>query len=195
MKNTNSKNIFKALGAWLKERVRKFFVALKKNPQAIPLVALCAAFLQFSLNLSDISDTTARLQGNNMGLAQFVIMLFMLLSFVCMLGAFPKRQKPKVPMIVLMLVLYGSVIFADIHYLACITDALYRPNNPIPVTQNTLFIIDAYNTIIIHIVLIAITVVCVILEPVLAKLLRKIKTSIDVEEGENIAAIEISDED
>lgn len=195
MKKTTSKNIFKAFGAWLKERVRKFFVALKKNPQSIPLVALCAAFLQFSLNLSDISNTTARLQGKNMGLAEFVIMLFMLLSFVCMLNAFPKRQKPKIPMIALMLVLYGTIIFADIHYLGCIDNAIYRPDNPFVITQGTIFIIDAYNTVVIHIVLIAITVVCMLLEPVFAKLLKKIKTSIDVEEGENIGAIEISEED
>ena len=51
MKNNNSKNIFKVFGAWLKERVRKFFVALKKNPQAFPLVALLISFMYYSLNL------------------------------------------------------------------------------------------------------------------------------------------------
>ena len=56
MKTTKTKHSF---FAWIKERVRKFLVALKKNPQAIPLVTLTAAFLHYSLNLTDISDTTA----------------------------------------------------------------------------------------------------------------------------------------
>ena len=51
------------------------------------------------------------------------------------------------------------------------------------------------NILMINIILLAITVVCVILEPVFAKLLRKIKTSIDVEGSGDIANIDIADED
>ena len=72
--------------------MRKFLVSLKKNPQIVPIVALCAAFLEYSLNLTEISNTTAKIQGQNMGLAAFVTMLFMMLSFVCMLNAFPRRK-------------------------------------------------------------------------------------------------------
>ena len=72
----NAKKTKTTFAAWLKERVRKFFVALKKNPQVVPLLALVASFLQFSLNLSQISNTTAKIQGPNMGLSAFVTMLF-----------------------------------------------------------------------------------------------------------------------
>ena len=192
MKTTKTKHSF---FAWIKERVRKFLVALKKNPQAIPLVTLTAAFLHYSLNLTDISDTTAKLQGRNMGLTAFITMLFMILSFVCMLNAFPKRQKPKLSMIIVMLVLYASVIVSDIYYLGRITYALTRPDNPILVTDKTMYILDAYNTVSINIVLIAITIGCVLLEPVIAKLLKKINTSIEVEGSGDIGTIDISAED
>ena len=195
MKNNNSKTKLSGFGAWLKERVRKILVALKKNPQFVPLLALCVSFLEYSLNLTEISNTTAKIQGLNMGLAAFVTMLFMMLSFVCMLNAFPKRQKPKTPMIILMMVLYGAVIWADIHYMTKISWALYREENPIPLTESTMYIYDAYNTILIHFLLVGVTIVCVLLEPVFAKLFKKINTSIDVEGSGDIQNIDISDED
>ena len=195
MKNTNSKNAFSRFSDWLKERVRKFFVVLKKNPQLIPIVSLCAAFLAYSLNLTHISNTTAKIQKNNMGLAAFITMLFMILSFVCILSAFPKRQKPKLPMIAIMMVLYVSVIVADIIYLGAVNQAFA------PDYWSTLGVLDqysitiAYNTIITHIALTILTIILVLAEPFIAKLLKKIKTSIDVEGTDNIGNIDIADED
>ena len=191
MKTTNTKNSFLA---WIKERVRKLLVALKKNPQFVPTACLAAAFLHYSLNLTAVSDTTAKLQGKNMGLMAFVTMLFMILSFVCMLNAFPKRQKPKISMIAIMMVLYGSVIAADIYYLDRIDYAISRPENPIIITEKTMYVIDAYSTVRINIVLIALTIVCILLEPLFAKLFKKIKTSIDVEGSGDIGAIDISED-
>ena len=189
-----TKNAFSGFGAWLKERVRKMLVALKKNPQSVPIVALAAAFIHYSLNLSNVSNTTAKLQGQNMGLAAFVTMLFMILSFVCMINAFPKRQKPKLPMVLLMVVLYGATIFADIHYLGRITAAI-TGENALQLNQNTMYIVDAYNAVVVNIILIALTIVCVLLEPVFAKLFKKIKTSIEVEGSGDIATIDLVDED
>lgn len=195
MKTINFNKILSSLGAWLKERVRKFFVALKKNPQAIPLVALTVAFVQFTLNLSDISNTTAKIQGQNMGLSQFVSMLFMLLSFVCLLNAFPKRKKPNLAMNIILRVLYGAVIFADAHYLGCINKALTRVANPIVITADTAYIEIARQALKAHIVLIAITIFFVIFEPIFAALIKKIKTSIEIEEGEKIEAIDIAEDE
>lgn len=194
MKANNSKKIFSSFGAWFKERVRKFFVALKKNPQAIPLVSLCVTFLEYSLDLTSISNTTAKIQGSNMGLAAFISMLFMILSFVCMLNAFPKRQKPKISMIIVMVVLYGAIIFADIHYLGRISNALTVSGNTFNAEALT-YIYRAYSTISTHIILIVITTVLALLEPVIAKLLKKINTSIDVAGSGDIENIEISDEE
>ena len=49
------------------EFLRKFVVGLKRSPQTIPLVVLVIAFLVYSMNLTHISDTTAKIQGPGMG--------------------------------------------------------------------------------------------------------------------------------
>ena len=68
----------------MKEMIRKFLVSLKKNPQVIPLLAHTVAFGIFSLNLTDISNTTAKIYGAHMGLCSFATMLFSILAYVCM---------------------------------------------------------------------------------------------------------------
>lgn len=193
MKTTSSKKKG-GFVANLKERWRKLLVAIKKNPQAFPLLSLCAAFLVFSLNLTNISNTTAKIQGQNMGLCAFVSMLFMMLSFVCMLNAFPKRQKPKIPMIILMLVLYGIIIFADIVYLGRVDYALALYGSAYS-ELDIYYIYTAYNAILINIIIIGVTIALVLLEPVIAKLLKKIKTSVEVEGSGDFTAIDIADED
>ncbi len=194
MKSNNSKKIFSRIGGRIKESVRRFLVSLKKNPQSVPLAGLCVAFLEYSLNLTDISNTTAKLQGANMGLAAFVTMLFMILSFVCMLNAFPKRQKPNLAMIILMVVLYGAIIFADIHYLNTVDYALINSAGSLN-NEAIVYIYNAYNTITVHMILIGVTILLVLLEPLIAKLLKKINTSIEVEVSGDIGNIDIVDED
>ena len=191
----NKRTIVSRFGAWCKERVRKFFVALKKNPQSLPLVALIVAFVQYSLNLSDISDSTAIVQAKNMGLAAFVTMLLMILSFVCMLNAFPKRQKRNLPMNILLRVLYAIIIFMDWHYLGCLESAIYHPISPIKITKNTIYLYNAYNTVNTHMIIMAVLLFFVIFEPIFAFLLKKINTSIEVEGGKELESIDISDEE
>ena len=52
----------------MKEKIRKFLVALKRKPHMIPLVVLGVAFLVYSMRLTLISNTTAKIQGPGMGL-------------------------------------------------------------------------------------------------------------------------------
>ena len=100
----------------VKEFFRKQIVTLKRNPQNIPMAMLLISFVYYSLNLTNMSNTTAKIQGVGMGLCQFCIMLFSLLSIVCMLNAFPSRKKPVYPMVALMFVMFGIMIYADIHF-------------------------------------------------------------------------------
>lgn len=192
MAEQNVKTKTPGIVAWGKERIRKILVAIKRNPQAVSLLALMVSFLVFSLNLTDISNTTAKIMGAHMGLAEFVSMLLSILSFVCMLNAFPKRQKPNWIMIALMYVMYIIVILADMHYIGRIDYALTRPENPIEPTQ---YIYNAKYYLSIHIVTIIITMVTIALEPLFAKLFKMINTSIDVETNGELDAIDISDED
>lgn len=178
-----------------KEFIRKFIVSLKRSPQRIPLVALVAAFLIYSLNLSSIARTTALVNGANMGQCEFVAMLFSILAFVCFLRAFPKREKPKTPMLVLMFAMLAFLIFVDCVYYARIIDAVTRTENRISITSDTAFIAIAQNVVVMHIIFVAATAVLLIALPAYSKVLRKINTSIDVEDNGEMEAIDISGEE
>ena len=178
----------------LKEMWRKFLVALKRRPQRIPLVALTITFLYYALHMTSFSDTTAKIQGSGMGLCGFCVMLFSMLSFMCCMNAFPYRKKTNVPMLVLLLVMFAIVAVADVIYMKTIEAAVTRVENPIEVTQNTIYIAYAHYYAQVHLVLLGITTVLVLLLPVYSKLIRKINTSIEVEDNGSMAAIDISGE-
>ena len=177
------------------EFLRRFFVALKRQPSIIALVVLIIAFFYYSLNLTHISDTTAKIQGPGMGLSGFATMLFSMLSLVCFLNAFPKRKKPVIPMVVLMFVMFGIIIYCDYHYSGLIMTALTREVNPIKLDASTTYIAQAYNVLQNHMILEGVGVVLVLLMPVYSKLLRKINTSITVEDNGKLDVIDISGED
>ena len=177
----------------IKEAIRKGIVNLKRTPQTIPMVMLLISFAVYSFNLTNMSNTTAKIQGAGMGLCQFCIMLFSLLSFVCMLNAFPTRKKPVVPMVVLMFVMFGVIIFCDIHYCNAIMAALTRAESPIVLDVNTIYIANAYNMLQTFMILMGVTAVLVLTLPLYAKLIRKINTSVDVEDNGDMAKIEISE--
>lgn len=178
----------------VKEFLRKFVVSLKRNPSMIPLVMLFVAFLFYSFNLTNMSDTTAKIQGAGMGLSQFCIMLFSLLSLVCLLNAFPKRKKANIPMVVLMFVMFAVIIYCEIHYQNAIFAALNRAESPIVLDKNTQYIADAYNMLSTHTIMMIVTAVLVVTLPVYSKLLKKINTSVEVEDNGNMAQIEISED-
>jgi len=184
---------FRAWGAALKESFRKMIVSLKRSPQTIPMLMLLISFVYFSFNLTDMSDTTAKVQGVGMGLCQFCIMLFSLLSMVCMLNAFPTRKKPVIPMVVLMFVMFGIIIYCDIHYCNAIMAALTRAESPIKLDANTAYIANAYNMLQTLLILVGITAGLVVTLPFYSKLIRKINTSVDVEDNGEMAQIEISE--
>ena len=177
----------------IKEAVRKLIVSLKRSPQTIPMLMLLVSFVYFSLNLTDMSNTTAKIQGSGMGLCQFCIMLFSLLSIVCMLNAFPQRKKPVLPMVILMFVMFAIIIYADIHYSNAIMAALTRAESPIKLDVNTQYIAEAYNMLQTFIVLIGVTAGLVLTLPVYSKWIRKIKTSVEVEGNADMGKIEISE--
>ena len=177
------------------EFLRRFFVALKRQPAIIALVVLLIAFFQYSLNLTHISDTTAKIQGPGMGLCGFATMLFSMLSLVCFLNAFPKRKKPVIPMVVLMFVMFAIIIYCDYHYCGLIQTALTREVNPIVIDLSTIYIAKAYNVLQTHMTIECIGAVLVLLMPVYTKMLRKINTSITVEDNGKMDVIDISGED
>lgn len=183
------KKVFSSIKSKIKETVRKFLVFLKRNPQSVPLVALAAAFVYYSFNLTYISDTTALINLPHMGLSSFATMLFSILSFVCMLNAFPKRQRPNFFMLALLGVMAVIIVFCDVYYFSMIQ------KSTIEITSQRYFVPIAKEVVSNHIILMTVMVALTALEPLIAKLFRKINTSIDVEYTEDIGDIDLSDEE
>ena len=182
-------------GSNMPEFLRRFFVALKRKPSTIALVVLLIAFFYYSLNLTYVSNTTAKIQGPGMGLCGFATMLFSMLSLVCFLNAFPRRKKPVYAMVVLMMIMFGVIIFCDVYYSNLIMTAISRADNPITIDVSTIYIAQAYNMLQTHIVILGIGVALVVLMPLYTKLLRKINTSVTVEDYGKLQEIDISGED
>lgn len=176
----------------MKEFFRKRIVGLKRNPTIIPLLMLVFTFLYYSLNLTLVSNSTAKIQGQGMGLCQFATTLFSILVLVCMLNAFPRRQKPNVMMLVLLFGMLGIMIFCDFHYLGRITAAITREVSPIDVTAAP-YIPSAASMLRVHIGCLIASGVLVATLPVYSKLLKKVNTSVVVEENANMGTIELSE--
>lgn len=187
-----SKNDAKA-GSKIREFFRKTAVHLKRRPHNIALIVLVISFIVYSCNLTVISNTTALVNGSNMGLACFVTMLFSILSMVCFLNAFPKRKKPVVPMVIMLFAMIAIIIYADYSYYIGVERALIRTDNPIVVTEKNIYIIVAQNIVFVHIILEAVSALLTALIPVYGKLFRMIKTSKDVEGNGDMEAVELSD--
>ena len=184
---------WKKFVVWLKEFIRKSIVSLKRNPGIIPLLMLAISFLFYSLNLTDVSDTTAKIQSKGMGLSEFCIMLFSLLIMLCTLNAFPIRKKPNWVMVGLVVVMAAIIIYCDSHYITAIIKANTRAENPIVITDATIYIYDALKMLKTHRILMGISTALVVLEPVYSMLLKKINTAVEIEDNSSMGAIEIND--
>lgn len=187
-----------SFGAKVKESVRKFIVNLKHRPQNIPLVMLVITFLYFALNLTHISDTTAKINGANMGLCGFAVMLLSILSLVCFGNSFPRRKPVNKPMYILMFLMFGVILWADYTYMNTAAAAVLQSQaiGKTIVTEKTIYIANVINTILpTHMLLLGISIALILLLPVYSRLIRKINTSIEVEAGQEIEEIDISGED
>ncbi|MBQ9324943.1 MAG: hypothetical protein IJ246_04145 [Clostridia bacterium] len=179
----------------MKERFRKFLVALKRKPHMIPLVVLGLAFLIYSLRLTVISNTTAKIQGQGMGLCGFIAMLFSMLGLVSFGRSFPHRKPVNKYMLALMFILHAAVIYADIRYMGAVRNAIYREVDPIAVTASTAYITESLSLLRVHIIVICAGLGLTALLPVYAPMIKKINTSINIEGNGEMETIDISGED
>lgn len=184
-----------SFGARIKESFRKFIVSLKHKPHIIPLVMLVVTFLFYSLNLTTISDTTAKINMNPMGLCGFATMLFSMLSLVCFSNAFPHRKPVNKPMLILMFLMLGIIIGSDVVYRNVVITAVNGNPDPQAYINANPFIFDALGVLQTHMILLCVSIALTVLLPFYAKLIRKIKTSIEVEEGQEMGGLELSGEE
>lgn len=184
-----------SFGMRVKERFRKLIVSLKHKPHTIPMVMLVVTFLYYSLNLTKISNATAMVNVTPMGLCGFITMLFSMLALVCFMNAFPNRKPVNKPMLILMIVMMLSVLAADWVYYGTVIGSL-QGGTAQKLTADKLAVLNAAVGVLwVHAILILISLALVALLPVYSKLIRKIKTSIEVEAGEDMAALDLSGED
>ena len=176
----------------MKEFFRKKIVVLKRKPQMIPMIVLAIAFLYYSLNLTHVSNATAKIQLAGMGLSGFCTMLFSMLSFVCFLNSYPHRKKTNIPMLVLMFLMLAILIVCDTFYMGQITTAITRADHPIVVDASTAYITRAYDMLNVHRFIVLAGAVLTLLVPVLRKALKKINTSLAVEENAQMSEIMLS---
>ena len=178
----------------IREYCRKRLVSLKRKPHMIPLVVLGCAFIYYSFNLSQVSNTTALINGPHMGLTEFGTMLLSVLSLVCFMNAFPHRKKVNIPMLVLMLAMVAALIYFDVYYGSRITAAITREENRIDPTGKNIFVTNAKNMLNVHVIILIIGLALTALLPVYRPLLKKINTNIEIEGNGDMAAIDISQE-
>ena len=179
----------------MKEKIRKFLVSLKRKPHMIALAVLALGFLVYSLRLTVISNTTAKIQGQNMGLCGFITMLFSMLGLVSFGRSFPHRKPVNKLMLALTFLLFAAVIFADTRYMAAVNNALFRETDPIEVTATTSYITDSLSLLKTHMIITGIGLALTALLPVYTPLIRRINTSIRVDENSEMETIDISGED
>ena len=182
----------------MKEFFRKRMVALKRKPQTIAFLVLVITFLIYSLNLRNVSDTTAQIKTTGMGLTGFATMLFSMLSLLTFLNSFPHRKRVNVPMLVLFFIMQGIIIFCEYYYLSKIewriAAEISAGNDVVAWLAKNAYVYKAYNMLNTHVICVIVTIALVVLLPGYSKLLKKINTSIDVEGNEGMGEIEIADE-
>ncbi len=187
---------------------RKMIVTLKYRPKIIPVIVLIIGYVLLSLNLANISETTLYINRTNMGLYIFVSYLLSVLSLVCLLNAFPNREKPRIVFIVLAFVLLAVVVTMDALYISTVATKL----NELQTTTNNAGVIlweallnsgsnrpeqmlSAKTWVTVHMVFECVVIVLVALLPAIKRLMRKINTRVVIEENENIASIDLSEGD
>ena len=84
--------------------------------------------------------------------------------------------------------MFAVTVWADINYISCINASSIKIN------AATAYITKTKGIIIAHIIGMSLTTVAVFLEPVIAKLLKKINTSVEIEETE-VGEIELAEEE
>lgn len=183
-------------GTSVKEFLRKTMVTLKRRPHLIALVMSLVSFIVYSFNLTDVSNTTFKLGQDYMGLCQFAVMLFSALSLVCLLGAFPRRQRPKVLMIVLYFLMSAVIILCDVVYYNVIQSQIAGPNPPFTLkpdgSEN--YVLRAESLMITHMVLVGISVLLTATVKLYGKLFQLVNTNVELEYTEATEKIEIDEE-
>lgn len=178
--------------AGVKEWFRKFIVKLKRKTQLIPLVLILISSLIYLCIIGTLSQVVEKNTGiDNLGISMFVNTLVSILILPTFLNAFPKRKKPNIVYIVAVFVLLALIIGMDLLYY--INTSNFIDEHRIDLSRNP-EIQDAYNSLIIHVVFVAIAFVAFAFMPLYKKGINMINTSKVLEENKLSDEIDTSAE-
>jgi len=185
----------------MKEFVRKILVFIKRKPDIFALLIFVIAFIWYSFHLTDVSNTTAYVNKSWMGLTEFVTMLGSILSLVCFINAFPARKKTNVFMLVLMYALNIIVIFCNVVYswrIDCALNGCEWMGEKATFTldkilQKAPYVLDVVSMLTVHDIILGLGILATITLPLYKPLIKRIKTSVDVEDNGELENIELSE--
>lgn len=189
------RHIFKRFFAWinkiidfLKPRIKEWFrkkmVSLKRRPFYIPFTMIIISCLVLNLNLTAFSDTTAQINEPGMGLTLFVVTLCSFLMVIGFGTAFPNRKKPKIVSIILICLMILISIAGEVRFLQFIRYGTELRQNPIVITPQKAYILEAKYTAIAHIVCNVLSILLIVTMPIYSKKLKEINTKPKLYEDE-----------
>lgn len=197
VEDVQTESKFEKFLAMLKERGRKFIVGLKRKPQNIAFFFLLVSSVYFLLILFPISEASFIASEEptmeTVGLCMFIATLLSLLVLVSFLNSFPKRKKPSVFFICLVVAMIAGIVVCDVMYYVQANNYLAGSSDPsgemyITVSASLPYIIG-------HLVLLGIAAVVFALLPVYKRLINMIDTSIHIDSAsEKMTAIDVEDE-
>lgn len=186
--NRPEKEGFKAKA---KEWLRKKIVALKRNPQRIPLIWQAIVSFFFLIVLNTFSKSAFNMSVAWTGLLLFVNTLISILILALFLNAFPKRKPANKIFIGLLFVFIAGIITCDILYYVMI-------NEQVPTLAESFLqqfpVRQSLTLAIVHIVLEGISALLLATLPLYAKLIRMINTRKEVNSTELKEEIDTSEE-
>ncbi len=177
---------------------RKIIIKLKYHPNVLPMLVMIIGFVVFSLNLTNVSETTLAIGKKHMGLFCFVSYLLSILSMVCLLNSFPRREKVKIPFIVLTVIMMTVIIVTNVLYLGRIAEFYKDVADPSkklnPNAERLAQIASANVTFIVNIIFEGVALLLLAALPLIKKALGKVNTRVQISENENISSIDISND-
>lgn len=183
--------------AGIKEWFRKFVVKLKRKPMNIAFFVLIISTVVNLCYLGSYAQVALIDSYGNawQGLCVFVNQLFCILSIMLFMNSFPKRsKKPKMAMLVALFVFLVIMVALDLYLYIKWDDNFFTDTS----ANRPDSFYDAFDAsmigVMLHMILVAVTIVLTATYPLYSKLINKINTRKVLESTELKEAIDTSEE-
>jgi len=174
------------LAVKIKDKIRKWIVAVKRNPHYIPLTMYIICCVIYTFTLTAHSDTSMYVSNREIALYVFVITLASMLIIFSFINAYAKRNKHKNLMLgVVYFLALVQIVFDGIYLYIIYYETVLR-EHPVPINESSQFIAVSRFWTAFHLGAVAVSTLAVILLPVYRALLQRIDTSVEDDEATDI---------